>query len=76
MKLQPDEEEEEQAPKPSAGLVAALAGRLAAAGRGDRASRPAIEFEVIDADPRRLRRLRVRPTGRRAVAAPDAAQPV
>ena len=45
------------------GLVAALAGRLPQ--RGEILSHPAgFDFEVIDADPRRVKRLRIRPRAR------------
>jgi magnesium and cobalt transporter len=45
-----------------AGLVALIAGHLPV--RGEVISHPAgVEFEVIDADPRRVKRLRVRRTG-------------
>jgi CBS domain containing-hemolysin-like protein len=45
------------------GLVAALAGRLPQ--RGEILSHPAgFDFEVIDADPRRVKRLRIRPGAR------------
>ena len=48
------------------GLVSALAGRVPQ--RGEVISHPAgLEFEVIDADPRRVKRVRVRP-GTRSVA--------
>ncbi len=44
----------------AAGLVTALAGRLPQ--RGEVIAHPAgLEFEVLDADPRRIKRLRVRP---------------
>ena len=44
----------------AAGLVTALAGRVPQ--RGEVISHPAgLEFEVIDADPRRVKRLRIRP---------------
>ena len=58
--LQPDIEEEDLA-ETVGGLVTALAGRLPQ--RGEVIVHPAgVEFEVIDADPRRIRRLRVRET--------------
>ncbi|SPF81021.1 hemolysin family protein [Pseudoprimorskyibacter insulae] len=62
------------------GLVFMLAGHVPA--RGEVVSHPAgVEFEVIDADPRRIKRLRVVPPGTVAAraapkaAAPDAAAP-
>ncbi len=55
-----------------AGLVNALAGRLPE--RGEVISHPAgFDFEVTDADPRRVKRVRVRPPAR--PAAEDAAAP-
>ncbi len=57
--LAPGEEEEEI--DTVAGLVAALAGRVPQ--RGEVIVHPSgWEFEVVDADPRRIRRLRIRPT--------------
>ena len=54
-----------------AGLVAALAGRVPQ--RGEVILHPVgVEFEVVEADPRRIRRLRIRP----ASGAPDAQAPV
>ncbi len=51
------------------GLVFALAGRIPA--RGEVIAHPSgLEFEVIDADPRRIKRLRVRNVPRPAVPAP------
>ena len=45
----------------AAGLVTALAGRVPQ--RGEVISHPAgLEFEITDADPRRVKRLRIRPT--------------
>jgi CBS domain containing-hemolysin-like protein len=56
--LSPDEEEEEI--DTVGGLVAALAGRVPQ--RGEVIVHPAgFEFEVVDADPRRIRRVRARP---------------
>ena len=55
-----------------AGLVSALAGRLPQ--RGEVIAHPAgFEFEVTDADPRRIKRVRVRPAPQAPVA--DAAEP-
>jgi CBS domain containing-hemolysin-like protein len=52
------------------GLVSAIAGRVPQ--RGEVISHPAgLEFEVIDADPRRVKRVRVRPV-ERALQAPAA----
>jgi Mg2+/Co2+ transporter CorC len=49
----------------AAGLVTALAGRVPQ--RGEIIAHPAgYDFEVTDADPRRLKRLRVRPATRLA----------
>ena len=67
-KLQEEDDEEEGA-ETVAGLVTALAGRLPQ--RGEVIVHPAgVEFEITDADPRRIRRLRVRPTSAPAVAEP------
>ena len=56
--LQPPDEEEEI--DTVAGLVATLAGRVPQ--RGEVIVHPdGYEFEIIDADPRRIRRLRIRP---------------
>lgn len=56
--LQPDELDEEV--DTVAGLVVTLAGRVPQ--RGEVIVHPAgFEFEVVDADPRRIRRLRIRP---------------
>jgi CBS domain containing-hemolysin-like protein len=56
----PDDEEEIDT---VAGLVASLAGRVPQ--RGEVIVHPdGFEFEVIDADPRRIRRLRIRPPAR------------
>ena len=58
------------------GLVTAVAGRVPA--RGEILSGPgAFEFEVLDADPRRVKRLRIRPVEGRSVklAAPSTAAP-
>ena len=65
-KLVPESLEDEEI-ETAAGLVTALAGRVPQ--RGEVIRHPAgWEFEVIDADPRRIKRLRVRP----APAAPTA----
>jgi CBS domain containing-hemolysin-like protein len=54
------EEMDDEAIDTAAGLVAALAGRLPQ--RGEVITHPAgIDFEVTDADPRRIKRLRARP---------------
>ncbi len=54
-----------------AGLVAALAGRLPE--RGEVISHPAgLEFEILEADPRRIKRLRVRPAAAPARPAAEA----
>ena len=56
--LQPEDEDEEI--DTVAGLVATLAGRVPQ--RGEVIVHPSgYEFEIIDADPRRIRRLRIRP---------------
>ncbi|WP_158916427.1 hemolysin family protein [Caulobacter sp. S45] len=61
----PDEDEEVDT---VAGLVATLAKRVPQ--RGEVIVHPAgVEFEVVDADPRRIRRLRIRPAPDRAGAA-------
>lgn len=68
LKLQDDDEEEERA-ETVAGLVTALAGRLPQ--RGEVIVHAAgVEFEITDADPRRIRRLRVRPTSAPAAPGP------
>ena len=65
-KLQEEDDDEEGA-ETVAGLVTALAGRLPQ--RGEVIVHPAgVEFEITDADPRRIRRLRVRPTSAPVVA--------
>ena len=52
------------------GLVFTLAGRVPA--KGEVISHPSgIEFRVLDADPRRIRRLRVRKAGEQAAAAAE-----
>ena len=56
------------------GLVAALAGRVPQRGEVIVHS-SGVEFEVIDADPRRIRRLRIRPPTRPSGAGPDGASP-
>ena len=57
MPLAPDEEEEEI--DTVGGLVATLAGRVPQ--RGELITHPAgLEFEVVEADPRRIKRVRVR----------------
>ena len=56
--LAPDDEDEEI--ETAAGLVTALAGRVPQ--RGEVIAHPGgFEFEVTDADPRRVKRLRIRP---------------
>ena len=72
-KLAPPDDEEEI--DTVAGLVVALAGRVPQ--RGEVIVHPGLgyEFEVVDADPRRIRRLRIRPpapVGEEAGAANDA----
>jgi CBS domain containing-hemolysin-like protein len=53
----------------AAGLVTALAGRVPQ--RGEVISHPAgLEFEITDADPRRVKRLRIRPAAPTVPAAP------
>jgi len=56
------------------GLVAALAGRLPV--RGEIVAGPqGFEFEVLDADPRRLKRVRIHPPGPATAPAAAEAQP-
>jgi magnesium and cobalt transporter len=56
------------------GLVFMLAGHVPA--RGEVVRHPTgLEFEVVDADPRRIKRLRVRPPGMRKQAAPAVSNP-
>ena len=63
--LEPEDDEEEI--DTVGGLVATLAGRVPQ--RGELIAHPAgLEFEVIDADPRRIRRVRVRRVERPAPA--------
>ena len=78
VKLAPEDEEEEI--DTVGGLVSALAGRVPQ--RGELIEHPAgFAFEVLEADPRRVRRVRVRPSvpaagagvGGAEAAAPDAA---
>jgi CBS domain containing-hemolysin-like protein len=58
----------------AAGLAVALAGRLPQ--RGEILRHPAgFDVEVIDADPRRVKRIRVRPAAESAAAAPVPAPP-
>ncbi len=60
----PDEDEEVDT---VAGLVATLAGRVPQ--RGEVIVHPdGVEFEVVEADPRRIRRLRIRPASDRVMA--------
>jgi CBS domain containing-hemolysin-like protein len=67
--LEPEEEDEEI--DTVAGLVFKLAGRVPQ--RGEVIAHPAgLEFEVLDADPRRIRRLRVRKIGPVDAPAPAA----
>jgi CBS domain containing-hemolysin-like protein len=67
-RLIPDDLEEEDIDTVG-GLVSALAGRVPQ--RGEVIAHPdGLEFEITDADPRRIKRVRVRPT---AVAAPAGA---
>ena len=66
-----DGEADEEEVETVGGLVAALAGRVPQ--RGEVIVHPAgWEFEVLDADPRRLRRLRVRPAPTTAAGDADA----
>ena len=63
----PDDDEEADT---VAGLVASLAGRVPQ--RGEVIVHPdGVEFEVVDADPRRIRRLRIRPAPDRSAPAID-----
>ena len=56
------------------GLVAAIAGRLPV--RGEIVAGPqGFEFEVLDADPRRLKRVRIHPPGPAAAPAAAEAEP-
>ena len=68
VELVDEDEDEDAAVETVGGLVAALAGRVPQ--RGEVIVHPAarLEFEVLDADPRRLRRLRVRPAPEHSVA--------
>ena len=69
-----DGEDDEEEADTVGGLVAALAGRVPQ--RGEVIVHPAgWEFEVLDADPRRLRRLRVRPAPPDAPTAPESLPP-
>lgn len=66
--LTPDEREADL--NTLGGLVVARAGRVPS--RGEVISHPSgLEFEVLDADPRRLKKLRVRRVAARAPTAPD-----
>jgi CBS domain containing-hemolysin-like protein len=63
--LAPENEEEEV--DTLGGLVASVLGRVPA--RGEIVSHPSgVEFEVLEADPRRVKRLRIRPLVARAAA--------
>ena len=65
--ITPDMEEEDI--DTAAGLVTALAGRVPQ--RGEVIAHPAgLDFEITDADPRRIKRLRIRPTEPLAAAEP------
>ncbi|MBE7218085.1 MAG: CBS domain-containing protein [Caulobacteraceae bacterium] len=65
-----DEEEDEELIETAGGLVTALAGRVPQ--RGEVIVHPAgWEFEVLDADPRRVRRLRLRAVVPGAAASPE-----
>ncbi len=56
------------------GLVTAIAGRVPA--RGEIVAGPqGFEFEVLDADPRRLKRVRIHPPGRAAMPPPQESPP-
>ncbi len=73
--LTPDDDDEEEI-ETVGGLVSALAGRVPQ--RGEVIVHPAgFEFEVLDADPRRVRRVRIRPADPAAAggASSDAAPP-
>ena len=54
------------------GLVTLIAGHVPARGEIVRSARPPIEFEVLDADPRRVKRLRLRLEAGAGVGAPPA----
>lgn len=56
--LAPEIDEEEDSPETLGGLVYALLGRIPARGELVRCSTD-LEFEVVDADPRRIKRIRV-----------------
>jgi CBS domain containing-hemolysin-like protein len=65
LELAPENEEEEV--DTLGGLVASVLGRVPA--RGEIVSHPSgVEFEVLEADPRRVKRLRIRPLVARAAA--------
>ncbi len=65
LELAPENEDEEVATL--GGLVASVLGRVPA--RGEIVMHPAgVEFEVLEADPRRVKRLRIRTKTKRAVA--------
>ena len=72
--LQPEDEEEEI--ETVGGLVSALAGRVPQRGEVIVHDAAGLEFEVLDADPRRVRRVRVRPAAKpnEAVDAAPAAE--
>ena len=71
MKLRRLREDEEEIDT-LGGLVFMLRGPGAGAGRGDPRTPTAPEFEVVDADPRRIKRLRVRLPGQAPADAADA----
>jgi len=65
------EEIEEEDIETAAGLVTALAGRVPQ--RGEVIAHPSgLDFEITDADPRRVKRLRVRPTASTEIRMPAA----
>jgi CBS domain containing-hemolysin-like protein len=70
--LVPEELEDEEIDT-VAGLVSAIAGRVPQ--RGELIAHPAgFDFEIADADPRRVKRVRVRPTPKLEAEAADAAE--
>ena len=71
--LQPEDEEEEI--DTVGGLVSALAGRVPQRGEVIVHPAAALEFEVLDADPRRVRRVRVRPAAEPDAGAAASAEP-
>ncbi|MFT4095511.1 MAG: hemolysin family protein [Rhodoblastus sp.] len=55
------------------GLIASIAGRVPARGEIIRLDRHGVEFEIVDADPRRITRVRIRLTDSDSKSAGDAA---